>query len=248
MRSRRPIRRFYPSSLLVLTMLACGPAPHTAEPVSTRYPTSFAIIGRDALTGEYGVAAASHAPLIGMNLEFLRPDVGGVVVLGGPNLELNQKVLIALGDDLEPSRAIAVGLTGDDEKEERQVLALSKHGAAAFTGKRLKKYAGHRAGDDFVAAGNRLASEDVLLVMEEAFVGFDGPLTERLLLALQAASDAGGEEDGTHSAALLVVGPSARFATRDRLVDLRIDFVSEDAVAALGRLRAQVDSVYGVVR
>lgn len=209
---------------------------------------SYAMLARDPLTGEYGVAAASHAPLIGMNLEFLDPDAGGVVALGGPNLELNERTLIALRDGLAPGRAIAVGLTADPEREERQVLAISQQGAAGFTGGDLDEYAGQRTGEYFVAAGNRLASEDVLLAMEEAFLGFDGPLTDRLLLALQAARDAGGEEGGAHSAALVIVGPSARFATRDRLVDLRIDYVSGDAVDALTRLRAQVDSVYGVVR
>jgi len=222
--------------------------PRGAEPAAAPERASYAILARDPLTGEYGVAAASHAPLIGMNLEFLEPDAGGVVVLGGPYLELNERVMIALRDGLAPGRAIAVGLTGDDGREERQVLALSRTGAAAFTGKKLKKHADHVTGDYFVAAGNRLAGDEVLAAMEEAFVGLDGPLTDRLLLALQAGRDAGGEEGGAHSSALLVVGPNATFATRDRLVDLRIDFVPGDAIAALALLRAQVDSVYGVVR
>ena len=227
----------------------CWPAiARDPDPATSSRSTSYAILGRDPLTGEYGVAAASHAPLIGMNLEFIDPDAGGVVVLGGPHLELNEKVLIALRDGLAPGRAIAVGLTGDEEKEDRQVLALSPAGSAAFTGERLEGFADHRAGNQFVAAGNRLAGADVLLAMEEAFRGFDGHLADGLLLALRAARDAGGEEDGAHSAALLIVGPDARFATRDRLLDLRIDFVAGDAVAALTRLRAQVDSVYGVVR
>lgn len=226
-------------------LLHCGSF-RGPEPAVRLSPASYSILGRDPLTGEYGVAAASHAPLIGMNLEFLDPEAGAVVVLGGPHLALNEKVLLALRDGLEPGRAIAVGLYGYDAKEERQVLAISQQGAAAFTGKKLKKFAGDRTGDYFVAAGNQLAGEEVLQAMEEAFLGFDGPLTDRLLLALQAGRDAGGEQDGAHSAALLIVGPNARFATRDRLADLRIDFVEGDAVEALTQLRARVDSVYGV--
>jgi uncharacterized Ntn-hydrolase superfamily protein len=195
-----------------------------------RPPSSYAILGRDPLTGEYGVAAASHAPLIGMNIEFLDPDAGAVVVLGGPYLQLNETVLIALRDGLAPDRAVAVGLAGDVDRESRQVLALAPTGAAAFSGEKLAKNVDHSTGEHFVAAGHRLASDAVVQAMAEAF------------------RDAGGETDGEHSAAVLVVGPGARYATRGRLLDLRIDFVPGNAVTNLVELRARVDSVYEVLK
>ncbi len=250
---RTPILRAI-SRPIVIT-LTTGAVLATGGAVKTRFRTeavtataSYSILARDPLTGEYGVAAASHAPLIGMNLEFLDHDAGGVVVLGGPHLEVNEKILIALRDGLAPGRAIAVGLATDPDRENRQVLAISPEGAAAFTGKKLPKLAQHIAGDLFVAAGHRLKNDDVVAAMEESFAGSDGPLADRLLDALRAGHEAGGEKGGEHSAALLVVGPAARFATRARLVDLRIDFVPEDAVGALIDLRARVDSVYEVVR
>jgi len=210
--------------------------------------SSYAILARDPLTGEYGVAAASHAPLIGMNLEFLEPDVGGVVALGGPLIEVSQKILVALSDGLAPDRAVAIGLYGNTEQESRQILAISPAGAAVFSGKKLEKRAEHRTGENFVAAGYHLTGKGVLAAMEVAFLANDGALSDRLLLALQAGRDAGSEADVAHSAALLVVAPSARMATRNRLTELRIDFVANDAVAALATLRAQVDSVYEIVR
>ncbi len=235
-------------SLTVSAALASGSDVRPRFGPEATLPASYSILARDALTGEYGVAAASHAPLIGMNLEFLDPDAGAVVALGGPYLEVNEKILIALRDGLPPGRAIAVGLATDPDRENRQVLAISPQGAAAFTGKKLPKHADQRTGDDFVAAGHHLTNRDVAAAMEESFAGTDGPLADRLLEALRAARDAGGERNGEHSAALLVVGPAARFATRQRLVDLRIDFSPADAVGALIDLRARVDSVYEVVR
>ncbi len=239
-----------PASAIILSAAVGSVALGCAEPaLQTRTPaSSYAILARDPLTGEYGVAAASHAPLVGMNLEFIEPEVGGVVVLGGPHLEVNETVLIALRDGLEPGRAIAVGLAADPDREARQVLALSPSGSAVFSGKKLERHAAHETGDAFAAAGNRLAGKEVIAAMQESFLSSDGPLADRLLAALAAGRDAGGERNGEHSAALLVVGPGARFATRDRLADLRIDFVAEDAVGALLELRARVDSVYGVVR
>lgn len=210
--------------------------------------SSFAILARDALTGEYGVAAASHAPLIGMNLEFLDHEAGAVVVLGGPYIDLNERTLTALRSGLAPARAAAVGLAGAEDRETRQLMVLAPTGSAAFTGKNLPQYAGHRSGGTFLVAGNRLTGEEVLEAMQRRFEETDGPLADRLMASLEAGEEAGGERDGTHSAALLVVGSGNPFATRDRLIDLRIDFVDEDAVAALARLRAQVDSVYGVVK
>jgi uncharacterized Ntn-hydrolase superfamily protein len=233
-------------AILGFALTAACSRPVDSGPAARRPAASYAILARDPLTGEYGVAAASHAPLIGMNLEFLDSDAGGVVVLGGPYLEINEKASIALRDGLSPGRAIAVALAADPDKESRQVLALSPAGSAAFTGKKLAKHAEHKAGEYFVAAGHRLASDGVISAMAEAFASSDGPLADRLLGALQAGKAGGGEEGGEHSAALLVVGPGAKFATRDRLVDLRIDFVPEDAVAALVELRARVDSVYGL--
>lgn len=211
-------------------------------------PSSYAILARDPLTGEYGVAAASHAPLIGMNIEFLDADAGGVVVLGGPFLRLNETILIGLRDGLAPDRAIAVGLAVDLDRESRQVLALSPAGVAAFSGEKLAQHHDHATGENFVAAGHQLASDEVVRAMAATFSNAAGPLSGRLLDALAAGREAGGEQDGEHSAALLIVGPGARFATRDRLVDLRIDYVAEDAVSALIDLRAQVDSVYEVLR
>lgn len=239
---------FWYYSLTLATTLAlngCGDTTLQAHATGPQH-NSYALLARDPLTGEYGVAAASHAPLIGLNLEFLDPEAGAVIALGGPHLQVNRRTLIALQDGLSPGRAIAVGLTGDAGREERQVLALSPAGAAAFSGEELPKHAGHRTGSDFVAAGNLLESDAVLAALEETFTSSQGALADRLLAALQAARDAGGEKGGAHSAALVIVGLGARFATRDRLVDLRIDFVPGDAVAALAQLQAQVDSVYEV--
>jgi uncharacterized Ntn-hydrolase superfamily protein len=233
---------------LALALLAAPSGAQRSQHPLQSSPASYAILALDPLTGEYGVAAASHAPLIGMNLEFLDPEAGGVVVLGGPFIQVNENTLVALREGLQPGRAISIGLAGDPDRESRQVLAVSPQGAAVFSGDELNQYSTQKAGDAFVVAGNRLENRYVILAMEEAFVTTDGPLADRLLSALTAGRDAGGERGGAHSAALLVVGPGAHFATRDRLVDLRIDYVPGDAVAALADLRARVDSVYGVIR
>ncbi len=235
-----------------IALITSSPA-HELRPATVQTATSsYSILGYDPITGEFGVASASEAPLIGMNLEFLDLEAGGVLVHGGPHLEISERVMAALEEELPPDRAIQVGLFIDTDKENLQILAISQHGAAAFTGKKLEKHAADEVGDVYVAAGQRIPNPDIINAMAAHFQTSDGPLGSRLLGALRAGRNASGEEGGesgegdVHSAALLVVSPRARFATRNRLIDLRIDFVSGDAVAALEALQAQVDSVYGI--
>ncbi|MEE9246464.1 MAG: DUF1028 domain-containing protein [Gemmatimonadota bacterium] len=249
------ITRLIPVLLLTAPSIALiTPSPaHELRPATVQTATSsYSILGYDPITGEFGVASASEAPLIGMNLEFLDLEAGGVLVHGGPHLEISERVMAALEEELPPDRAIQVGLFIDTDKENLQILAISQHGAAAFTGKKLEKHAADEVGDVYVAAGQRIPNPDIINAMAAHFQTSDGPLGSRLLGALRAGRNASGEEGGeggegdVHSAALLVVSPRARFATRNRLIDLRIDFVSGDAVAALEALQAQVDSVYGI--
>ena len=73
-------------------------------------------------------------------------------------------------------------------------------------------------GPGCVAAGNLLIGEEVIRAMSGAFEATQGPLGERLLVALEAGQAAGGDKRGKVSAALLVVG--------DReypVLDLRVD-------------------------
>jgi uncharacterized Ntn-hydrolase superfamily protein len=235
---------------LVIAALAFSLWPGQNAPRSetgqTPRPASYSILAYDPLTGEFGVAAASPAPLIGVNLEYFDKDAGAVVVHGGPFLQINEKALLALQEGIAPDKAIKIGLLGVEDQKERQVLVISPTGAAAFTGVNAPKHAADALGDDFIAAGIRLSSRKVVAAMKEAFEGSDGPLADRLLGALIAGTEAGGEEGGAHSAALVVVGAGARFASRDRLVDLRIDYVEGDAVAAMAQLRASIDSIYEV--
>lgn len=246
------ITRLIPVLLLTAPSIALiTPSPaHELRPATVQTATSsYSILGYDPITGEFGVASASEAPLIGMNLEFLDLEAGGVLVHGGPHLEISERVMAALEEELPPDRAIQVGLFIDTDKENLQILAISQHGAAAFTGKKLEKHAADEVGDVYVAAGQRIPNPDIINAMAAHFQTSDGPLGSRLLGALRAGRNASGEKGGegdVHSAALLVVSPRARFATRNRLIDLRIDFVSGDAVAALEALQAQVDSVYGI--
>ena len=67
--------------------------------------------------------------------------------------------------------------------------------AAAYTGARCIPEAGHVVGDGFSVQANMMLDDGVWPAMAEAFAAGDGPLAERLVGALRAAQDAGGDGD-----------------------------------------------------
>lgn len=85
--------------------------------------------------------------------------------------------------------------------------------------------------------GNMLASDEVLPAMAQAFTAAGGALADRLLTALGAGQEAGGDLRGRQSAALLVVGAAPATDEDDGIrTDLRVDD-SRDPVAQLRMLR-----------
>ena len=116
--------------------------------------------------------------------------------------------------------------------EQRQVHLLPMQGeAVAHTGKACIDWCGHVSGQDFSIAGNMLAGPQVLAETAKVFQATQGmPLAERLILAMQAGEDAGGDKRGKQSAALRI------HADEDYLqLDLRVDD-HEDPLLELKRL------------
>jgi uncharacterized Ntn-hydrolase superfamily protein len=116
-------------------------------------------------------------------------------------------------------------INDDPEKEMRQVGLIDANGnAATFTGKECYDWAGGVTGSYFTAQGNILVDEKTVESMARAFVETDGSLAERLLAALDAGQEAGGDRRGKQSAALLVVKDKGGYGGfNDRFVDLRVD-------------------------
>jgi uncharacterized Ntn-hydrolase superfamily protein len=111
-------------------------------------------------------------------------------------------------------------LQTDAGRDQRQVHVLPLQGeAVAHTGKACIDWCGHISGPDFSIAGNMLAGPQVLAETARVFEATEGmPLAERLILAMQAGEEAGGDKRGKQSAALRI------HADEDYLqLDLRVD-------------------------
>ena len=210
---------------------------------------TYSIVARDAGTGEMGVATQSQAFAVGSSVPFALPGHGVIAtqsmaepMYGSVGLELlrggftAQEVLTALS-------------SVDPQPERRQVAVLGVNGdLAAYTGNSCVDDAGHLLGDNCVALANMAASPDVWASMVERFESSAGPLAERLLSALQAGEDAGGDFRGRRSAAIMVIRATTTGRPwQDTMVDLRVDD-SADPVAALADLLVTRSRYQDVVR
>jgi len=107
---------------------------------------------------------------------------------------------------------------------EQPVLVLWMPAPASYTGEDCFEHAVSVTGEGFAAQGNILANPEIPEAMATAFRDTQGGLAERLLGALTAGEEAGGEKRGVESAALLVVRPGGGYGgNHDRWLDLRVD-------------------------
>ncbi len=198
---------------------------------------TFSVLARDAATGDMGVAVSSCILAVGRAVPSAQPGVGVVAVQARSRRGLGRTLLGGLGEGTAPE-ALVRRAAHAAEDAERQIAVLGVGGAvAADTGPGSFPVSGHVLGEGFSVQGNMLASDDVLPAMARALTSAPGDLADRLLAALGAGQDAGGDLRGRQSAALMVVRGTPPTDEDDGVVmDLRVDD-SGDPIAQLRMLR-----------
>jgi uncharacterized Ntn-hydrolase superfamily protein len=193
---------------------------------------TYSIVARDEETGELGVAVQSRAFNTGATVPWGAPGVGVVATQSYTEMSYGPLGLDLLRGGKSPAEALAELVAADDDSAYRQVAILDAQGrVAVHVGESCIPAAGFAAGDGFSAQANMVDSERVWQAMAEAFEGSEGPLAERLVAALDAAEEAGGDWRGRQAGGILVVGPEGKPWKRE--VDLRVD----DHADPLGELR-----------
>jgi uncharacterized Ntn-hydrolase superfamily protein len=197
---------------------------------------TFSIIARCERSGMFGIAIATRPMAIGAKCPFLRPGIGGLVVQanGDPRLGPLGLKLLELGYSAEKVLQEIAQSDGPANMPWRQIAVIDKDGrTAVHTGASNEDWKGHVAKRNFVALGNRLTSQRTVEDMAAAFEAApEQELAERILRALEAGRDAGGQVAGQHSAALLVYHRKSY-----AWVDLRAD-EHDEPVGELRRLYA----------
>lgn len=190
---------------------------------------TFSLVARCRRTGMFGVAVASSSPAVAARCAYTRAGVGAVASQNVTDPALGPRALDLMASGATAAEAIAIIARTAPHADYRQVLAVDAHGGSAVHSgpNALGRWAEARA-QDVACGGNLLADAGVPQAMADAFVASSGPLGDRLLAAMQAALDAGGEAGPIHSIGMKLV--------RDvswPVADLRVDWTEGDPVAEL---------------
>jgi uncharacterized Ntn-hydrolase superfamily protein len=188
---------------------------------------TFSIVARSKDGDSWGVAVASKFLAVGSAVPAAVAGVGAIATQADANVAYKGQALAHMDDGATASIALQRLLEEDEGRDHRQVgIVDSDGGSASHTGPACLDWAGSRTGDGYAIQGNILAGEEVVDAMETAWLSSDetAPLAERLLAALRAGDEAGGDARGRQSAALLVVREGAGYGGLDDIaVDLRVD-------------------------
>ncbi|MCR8501429.1 MAG: DUF1028 domain-containing protein [Crenarchaeota archaeon] len=186
---------------------------------------TFSIVAADVEAGLWGVAVASKFVAVGALVPWAKAKVGAIATQAWANISFGPRGLELLSQGFSSEEVLDKLLRDDDMREHRQVGIVDYLGrVAAWTGSQCIAWAGHVIGENYVALGNILRGPEVVEAMAKAFETTKGDIVDKLLAALEAGDNAGGDRRGKQSAAILVVKEGGGYGGyTDRYVDLRVD-------------------------
>jgi uncharacterized Ntn-hydrolase superfamily protein len=187
--------------------------------------STFSIVARDPVTQELGVAVQSKFLAVGAVVPWAKANVGAIATQAYANLDYGELGLELLKKGYTADETLKALLALDEGREDRQVGIVDAQGnAVSYTGERCHLWAGGLYGDNYACQGNILVSGDTVTALADTFESTEGTLARRLVEALKAAQNAGGDSRGRQSAALLIVRENGSYGGyNDRAIDLRVD-------------------------
>ncbi len=201
------------------------------DPIGTG---TFSILGYDPETGELGAAVQSRVFSVGNGVLWAEADTGIAATQAIVDVGYGPKALALLRAGLTPDAIVKAILDSDPDpgygrgawpKAGRQFAVMDAKGNyAAHTGPQADAWAGNKSGKYCTAQGNILAGEAVVTNMVKAFEETPGPLSLRLVAALEGGQAGGGDKRGQQSAALLIVKKNCGvWLHNDTVLRLQVD-------------------------
>lgn len=194
---------------------------------------TYSILAHDPETRAFGTAVASRFFAVGALCTHAGGGVGALSTQALVNPMYGPDGMAMLRQGTHADEVVNRLVGPDPGKAQRQLHVMDRTGRTAqHTGTDCVGWAGHLQGVHISVAGNMLAGPDVLPAMLHSFATAHGSMAMRLLAALQAGEDAGGDKRGRQSAAV-------RVHTVDPYPDLDIRADDHpDPLAELRRLHA----------
>ena len=179
--------------------------------------------------GAFGAAVASRFFAVGALCTHAEGRVGALSTQALVNPSYGPEGIALLRAGATAADTVARLVTPDPGRDQRQLHVIDAEGRVAqHTGPGCIAWSGQRHDTNISVAGNMLAGPAVLDAMLEGFATTAGPLALRLIAALQAGENAGGDKRGRQSAAV-------RVHTDDPTPDL--DIRADDHPDPLAELR-----------
>ena len=193
---------------------------------------TWSIVARDPHTGEFGVAVASRFFAVGALIAHGASGVGAIASQAFVNPRIGMAGMDLLRDGLSAPDCLQRLAASDPGIEYRQLHIVDAHGeTAGLTGAECREWCGGLCDRNVSVYGNMLVGPEVIQASLDCYLASpDRPFADRMIAALKAGDDAGGDRRGRQSACLLVYRDQAY----PRL-DLRVDDHA-DPLAELRRL------------
>lgn len=192
-------------TLVLLTVFSLE-AQSYSEPSTRRPVATYSIVARDSATGQLGVAVQSHWFSVGSIVTWARAGVGAVATQSFVLVDYGPHGLSLMGAGVSAREALGQLVAADEGRDVRQVAMVNAQGnVAAHTGENAIYAAGHFVGTNYSVQANLMENDEVWPAMSKAYESATGPLSERMMAALEAAQTVGGDIRGKQSAAMLIV-------------------------------------------
>ncbi len=194
---------------------------------------TFSISAHCPDTGMFGIAVSSSSPCVAARCAHARAGVGTVATQNITDPRLGPKGLDLMASGLSATDALEALKRDAPHLEYRQLALVDAQGrTASFSGERTLGTHRVATAPGVIAAGNLLSDPGVPDAMVAAFSDSAGQgIGDRLLAAMRAAEEAGGEEGPVHSVGMLLVRKEAW-----AIADLRVDWADHDPIGELSEL------------
>jgi uncharacterized Ntn-hydrolase superfamily protein len=194
---------------------------------------TLSLVGWCSRSGMVGAVVMSSSPAVAGRCARARARIGAACSQNVTDPALGAALLDRVAAGASGPDALAAVTASANHVEYRQLTVVDAFGrAAAYSGEHTLGRHAHHVGSGCAGAGNLLASESAPAAMADAFAADPAAgLGERLVAALRAGRDAGGEEGPVHSAGMLVCDSVSWPVT-----DLRVDWTESDPVEELALL------------
>lgn len=208
-------------SVVCLSLLSAGSMPEKPiRPVAT-----YSIVAYDKASGQMGVAVQSHWFSVGSVVSWAEAGIGAIATQSFVEVSYGPLGLELMRAGKDAPSALKALIAGDKHENVRQVAFVDVNGnVAVHTGAKCIPAAGHHKGKHYACQANMMEKGTVWAAMSKAYENTKGELVDRLMAALEAAQNEGGDIRGKQSAAVLVVSTkSSGVSWKDRIIDLRVE-------------------------